>query len=261
MKRIRKHLLSNGETKLEPIDLRRKMCLNYLEYSNTTHACGKFDLPELLCSTTIFPDYIALYNEPGQYHRTPLTAVGFWQFDNVFDGIDGIYNAIYYSDKKLLKYYRQRFAGVHLFFTPDYSQFGDVDLIEQLMRLKKARIVGLWFALELHAVVIPFITVPTVATLDYALNGLEHCHVVAFSTKGYVRNLEERNSLKEIIRRTVDTLELDAIVVYDVCKDNRAINDIFSYAKQRDIEIIVPMNTLKLRNMTRAEERSKRERY
>lgn len=139
-----------------------------------------------------------------------------------------------------------------IFFTPDYSQFGDVDDIEEHYRLKKARVVGLWFTLELGAVVIPFVTVPTPASVPFALDGLEGCHVVAFSTKGYVNDPIERAILKEIVKLTVDTLDLRAIVVYDVCKDDDAVDDIFSYARERGVEVVVPMNTLKARNIEKA---------
>lgn len=119
----------------------------------------------------------------------------------------------------------------------------------------KARIVGIWFAMELGAVVIPFITVPTPESVGFALDGLEDCSVVAFSTKGYVNDPVERGTIKELVRLTVDTLNLKAIVVYDVCSTNDAVDDIFSYAKEKGIEIVVPANALKERNIARREER------
>lgn len=252
MKRNRKIILPDGSTAKVANDLRKKLNLSYLELTNKTRAAGIHDLPALACDTQVLPDFIALNREPGAFHKTPLTAVGFWLYDDEFDGIHGLYNAIYYKDEKLLAQYRKRYKGVKIFFTPDYSQFGDVDDIEEHYRLKKMRVVGLWFALELGAVVIPFITVPTPASVDFALDGLEDCHVVAFSTKGYVGNQLERDILKQIVRLTVDTLALRAIVVYDVCKDNAAVDDIFAYAHEQGVEVVVPMNTLKARNIAKA---------
>lgn len=251
MKRHRKVILPDGSTSYEDIDLRKKLNLNYLRYTNLTHAAGKHDLPELACNTEVFPDYIALSGYPSQYHKTPLTAVGFWEYDEKFDGYEGLYNAIYYDQEDLLERYRNRYVGVRFFFTPDYSQFGDVSDLEEHYRLLKARIVGIWFAMELGAVVIPFITVPTPKSVEFALDGLENCSVVAFSTKGYVDDPVERDVIKELVRLSVDTLSLKAIVVYDVCSTNDAVNDIFSYASERDIKIIVPSNALKERNVAR----------
>ena len=252
MKCNRKVTLPNGRTEVIASDLRRNLNLNYLRYTNKTRSVGIHDLPALACDTQVLPDFIALYGQPSTYHKTLLTAVGFWEYDNVFDGLHGLYNAIYYDDKKLLKVYRERFKGVRNFFTPDYSQFGDVDDLEEHYRLKKARVVGLWLAVELHAVVIPFITMPTPASIDFALDGLEDCHVAAFSTKGYVGNCSEREILKRMIQLTVDKLNLHSIVVYDVCKDNSAFEDIFSYAYERGIKVVVPNNTLKGRNVLKA---------
>ena len=57
---------------------------------------------------------------------------------------------------------------------------------------------GLWFAIEMGAVVIPSITVPTPASVSFALDGLENCQVVAFSTKDYVNDVRERQTLKKL---------------------------------------------------------------
>lgn len=253
MKRNRRVTLPDGTTVSVANDLRKKLNLSYLEYTNKTRAAGVHDLPALGCDTQVLPDFIALDSQPSTFRTTPLTAVGFWLYDDEFDGIHGLYNAIYYKDEKLLARFRERYEGVKIFFTPDYSQFGDVDDIEEHYRLKKARVVGLWLALELGAVVIPFVTVPTPASVGFALDGLEDCRVVAFSTKGYVNDPLERSILKQIVRLTVDTLDLRAIVVYDVCKDNAAVDDIFAYARERGVEVVVPMNTLKARNIAKAQ--------
>lgn len=252
MKRNARVAQSDGNIVSVPIDLRRKLNLSYLEYTNKTRAAGAHDLPALACDTRVLPDFIALHGQPSTYHTTPLTAVGYWQYDNEFDGIHGLYNAIYYNDERLLRRYRKRYEGVRFFFTPDYSQFGDVDDIEEHYRLKKARVVGLWLALDLGAIVIPFITMPTPASVSFALDGLEDCHVVAFSTKGYVKDSVERDVLKQMVRLTVDTLDLRAIVVYDVCKDEVAVDDIFAYAHERNVEVVVPMNVLKERNIAKS---------
>ena len=255
MKRRKKIILPDGSAGYEEIDLRKKLNLEFLRYTNLTHAVGKHDLPALVCNTEVFPDYIALSGYPAQYHKTPFTAVGFWEYDEKFDGYEGLFNAIYYNQEDLLQYYRERFADVRFFFTPDYSQFGEVSDIEEHYRLLKARIVGIWFAMELSAVVIPFITVPTPESIEFALDGLEACSVVAFSTKGYVENQVERDIIKELVHLTVDTLDLKSIVVYDVCSNNDAVDDIFSYATERGIKVVVPANALKNRNAAKREER------
>lgn len=255
MKRRKKVVLPDGSAGYEDVDLRKKLNLNYLRYTNLTHAAGKHDLPALVCNTEVYPDYIALSGYPAQYHKTALTAIGYWEYDERFDGYEGLFNAIYYDREDLLERYRSRYAGVRFFFTPDYSQFGDVSDLEENYRLLKARVVGIWLAMELGAVVIPFITVPTPQSVGFALDGLENCSVVAFSTKGYVNDPVEREIIKELVRLTVDTLDLRAIVVYDVCSTNDAVDDIFSYAKEKGIEIVVPANALKERNVALREER------
>lgn len=257
MKKKVKVTRENGKVTWVPIELAKKLNLNHLDYTNKTICAGPYDLPSLVCKTEILPDYIALYTQPGLYHNTALTAVGFWLYDETFEDYDGLYNAIYYKVEHRLKFYKERFKDVKIFFTPDYSQSGDMDLIEQLTRLKMARVVGLWLVEELGAVVIPFITAALPDVIDVALDGLEACSVVAFSTKGYVENQVERQILKELVRLTVDKLpNLQTIVVYDTCKDNEAINDIFAYALEHNIKVVAPANALKDCNIRNAQKRT-----
>ena len=63
-------------------------------------------------------------------------------------------------------------------------------------------------------------------------------------------NPQENKRLRENIRLTVDKMpEIKTIIVYDVCSTNHATLDTFSYAVQKGIEIVIPDNTLKSRNI------------
>lgn len=150
-----------------------------------------------------------------------------------------------------MKKFKERFKGVKFFISPDYSLLGDIDDIENHYRIKKARIVSLWLTKELGAIVIPNITYPTIDSLWFYLDGLETCSVVAFSTKGYVGDTIEREFLTEAVKQTVDKLPLKAIVVFDSCGDNEAVDEIFAYAMEKGIKIVVPDNIMKMRNSAR----------
>lgn len=118
MKRRRKVTLPDGSRGYESIDLRKKLNLSYLRYTNLTHAAGKHDLSALACDTEVFPDYIACPDIRPSI-TTPLTAVGLWEYDERFDSYEGLLNALYYDWEDLLERYRSRYAGVRLLFTPD----------------------------------------------------------------------------------------------------------------------------------------------
>ena len=251
MKKYETKSMPNGMTQKVPKDFIKKLNLNYLRYTNLTYAVGKHDLPALYCNTDVYPDYIALYSHPGDYHRTLKTAVAFYQFDDTFDGQNGLYNAIYYNNQKQLKAFKERFSGVKFFISPDYSELGDIDDIENHYRIKKARVVAIWLTMELDAIVIPHITYPTISTIDFSLDGLEECSVVAFSTMGYVDDPTERDILIESVKYTVDRLNLKTIIVFDVCKDNTEAEMIFRYAIDKGIRIIIPPNMIKNRNQDR----------
>lgn len=226
----------------------RKLQLLYLKYTNKAGYAGAWDLPRMHCSTDVYPDYIALFGQPSDYRRTPKTAVAFFQYDNVFDGQHGLYNAIYYGNTKDLQAFRKRFKGVRFAIAPDCSLCGDVDKAEILHRVMRSRVVAIWMAMELGICVIPLVSFPRAADLDDILAGLEECEVVAFSTKGFVTNAEERANLIEGVKRTVDRLNLKAIVVYDVCKTDKNALEIFDYAIRKGVKIVIPDNILKERN-------------
>lgn len=129
--------------KLSHEPLKKKFNLGFLDLLRGNPCCGLWNLPNIICRTRTFPDYIALYSQPGDYARTPNTAVSFAQFDNVIDGPDGLYQAIRYDQKDQLQKFKERFRGAAYIITPDISQFVDAPLWLNLENLAHARIVGL----------------------------------------------------------------------------------------------------------------------
>ena len=227
-------------------NLRKLLNLNFLKYTNKTFSIGKKDLPALYCRTDVYPDFLALYSEPGLYFKTDKTAVCFYEYDSEFDGIHGLYNAIKYDDKELLKFFKARFENVKFFISPDCSLLGDVQKVVNEERIFASRVDALWFIHELGAVVMPDISFPNEEYSEYTLDGLEKCETVAISTKGHMNSKKERKWLYEHIRIAVDKLpRLKAIVVYDGCGNDKNLEKVFSYAKAKNIKIIVPENTLK----------------
>lgn len=224
--------------------------LNYLTLTNRTVSCGVMDLPTINCNVSVYPDYIALYSQTSLYHKTEHTAVAFFQFDEDFDGKYGLYWAIYHNVEERLEYFKERFKGVKYVIIPDFSELGDIHKIENNYRLFKGRIIGLWFMFEVGAVVIPNITFPTEESADFALNGYEECSVAAMSTKGHMDDPAENLRLRANIHLSVDKMpKLKSLIAYDVCSTNDATLDTFSYAIEKGINIIIPDNTLKIRNM------------
>ena len=150
-----KYELQDGQMIRVEKDLKKLLNLNHLKYTNKTVCCGEMDFPEILCDLDEYPDYIALYNQPGDYHRTTRTCVGFYNFDNEIDGPAGLYNAIKYDNKKRLDFFKKRFEGVKYFMMPDYSIFGDVQAYVNYNRMGMAREVSIWLTMENNSVVIP----------------------------------------------------------------------------------------------------------
>ena len=127
---------------------------------------------------------------------------------------------------------------------------GDIPETINIYNIFKSRIVSLGLTLLFDKLVIPNITYASRKSFEYMLDGLEDCYVVAFSTKDSLKDIRQKELLLEAIKYTVDHLHnLKQIVVYDVSMDNSKALELFSYAITKGIEISIPNNLLKMRNI------------
>lgn len=233
----------------EQRDLKKKLNYNHLNLTNKTICYGKLDLPEIQCDLYELPDYIALYSQPSDYHRTNKTAVCFYDYDNKMDGQHGLYNTIKYNNKKDLKFFRERFRGVKIFFMPDYSIFGDIQAYENYHRMGRAREVALWLTVENNSIVIPNIAAGSRKDFDYMFDGYEKVKVAGISTKSKLPKQEDRELLQETINEALAKMpELRTFVVYDISADNKDVDILFKEAREKGIKVVVPDNSMKIRN-------------
>ncbi len=239
----------NGVIVKEPRDLKKKLNYNHLRLTNQTICCGKLDLPEIQCDLKELPDYIALYSQPADYHRTSSTAVCFYDYDSEMDGQHGLYNAIKYDNKKDLKCFKERFKDVKVFFMPDYSVFGDIQAYENHHRMGRAREVALWLTLENNSIVIPNITAGDRKDFEFCFDGYDKVRVAGISTKSKLPGKEDRELLQETINEALIRMpELRTFVVYDISADNKDADILFRNAKKQGIEVVIPDNSMKIRN-------------
>ena len=231
-------------------DLKDKLNLKFMDLINKTTCCGLYDMPKVLSPRHVNIDYLALYSDKHDYTKTNNTCVCFYEYDKVFDSKNSLFNAIYNNDINLLSKYKERFKDVLYFISPDYSMCGDIPETFNIYNIFKSRIVSLGLTLLLNKLVIPNITYASRKSFEYMLDGLEDCYVVAFSTKGSLKDQGQKELLLEAIKYTVDHLHnLKQIVVYDVSIDKYRTLELFSYAISKGIEVMIPNNLLKMRNV------------
>lgn len=165
---------------------------------------GDDEFPVLPCFLDVVPDYLCLYSNPKDYNITNNTCVCFYQYDNEFDGKNGLFNAIYYNDIDRLNYFKKRFENVKMVIEPDYSQVRDIENIENKYRLFKARVVGLWFLLEMNIAVIPNLNYSSKRRFKYMLDGIRNSTIIAISLKGIIDKSNEEKLLTNAIKYLVD---------------------------------------------------------
>ena len=216
-------------------------------------------LPVHHCDPKVYPDYIVLNTEKAKYHLTPATALSFYSYDCTFDKIDGLYNAIYYRNKRLLKMYKKLYAGIKFVIGPDYSLFDDIWPYENESRLLKIRVIMLWFVIEIGAIVIPNAIYVSPDKLPQYLSGFENCTVMCFSTKGQIRYASNRTRVKETVKYVVDHFPLKVILVYSTCENDKTSLKLFEYATINGIEVRIVENTLRKRNQSRTKKGAENE--
>lgn len=232
-------------------DLKDKLNLEFMDLINKTICCGLYDMPQVLSPKHVNIDYLALYSDKFEYTKTNNTCLCFYEYDKVFDSKNGLFNAFYDNDIKLLNKYKIRFKDVLYFISPDYSMCGDIPEVINIYNIFKSRLVSLGLTLLFDKLVIPNITYASRKSFSYMLDGLEDCYVIAFSTKGSLKDKRQKELLIEAIKYTVDHLHnLKQILVYDVSSDNSKTLELFYYATSKGIEVSIPNNLLKERNVT-----------
>lgn len=230
-------------------NLKKLLNQGFLDYTNITPKIGDLDMPYVQCNVVPDIDYLASYSQPSTYFHTNNTAVSFFEYDSSFDGMYGLWNGIYYGNKELQEFYIERFQGVQYFIAPDYSKCGDSHEAENYHRQFRSRIVSIWLAMNLHAVVIPLVSCANASGMKYMLDGMESCKTVAFNAKGALGNPRQLEVFLESVRHTIDRLnELQMIIVYTSSPDTEKVLGLFQYAIDAGVSVAIPDNMLQTRN-------------
>ncbi|MCR5491362.1 MAG: DUF4417 domain-containing protein [Bacilli bacterium] len=201
---------------------------------------GDYDMPVVGNFDDISTiDYLALYSDVAEYSKTENAAVGFYQYDHVFDGIHGLYNSIIYKDEKRLAAFRERFKGVKWIITPDYSLFGDFPNALQIYNVYRSRICAAWLESNTGAKVIPNVRWSFPFTFEYCFDGIMKGSNVAIGVLGLVKGNNNRAMFLKGFRKMVDTIQPKAILVYGFVTESN-IEELLGYAMERSVRIVIP---------------------
>lgn len=247
----------DGSIRRKEISLVKK--LNYgISYLLQQCTLNEYHLPVHYCNPKIFPDYFALSTAKKEYHSTPNTAVVFYCYDRNFDNQNGLFEAIYYQNKKELQNYKKQFSNVKFIVAPDYSMFDNIWIPENDSRLWKVRIIMLWFVIELRAIVIPNAIYLSAEKLKKYLSGFEDCSVMCFSTKSHIRYARDRKRIRETVKYVVDNLNVETILVYSVCGKDETSLKLFDYAISKGLNVQIVDNAQRQRNILNMQKRGTR---
>ena len=230
-------------------NLKKLLNLGFIDYTNITYKCGNLDMPYVRCAKVPDIDYMATYSQPSTYFHSSRTCVTFFEYDEVFDGLYGLWNAIKYNVKELQDFYIERFQGVKYFVAPDFSKCGDVSQAENIHSQFMSRVASIWLTVKLNAIVIPLVSCANEIDMEYMLDGLEDCNVVAFNAKGAMGDPNQLEIFAKAIKYTINRLKnLQVIYVYAASPNIEKVRKIFADAIDAGIDVRVPDNMLQSRN-------------
>lgn len=244
LKKILKEIQLNIDMEsIDSGDIYGYYIMNRMEPSNA------FGLPMIGDFHDEYPDYIALFNHPKDFHRTINTAVSFYIFDDKFDDIDGLYEAIIYKDIELLKYYKYLLTNVKYIIAPDYSMYGNLKESTLIHQLEKEAVVVGWLVLEIQAIVYPNLTYGLRKTFEWCFKNIYVGSNVAISLKGCTSG-EDKAICIDAIKYVVDNIQPKAIIVYSTSCD-KTTKEILKYAYDNNIPVIIVENALRIQNLRR----------
>lgn len=201
---------------------------------------GDFDMPIVGNFDDIEKiDYLALYSDLKEYHKTDNTCICFYQYDHIFDGIHGLYNSIIYQDEKRLNKYRNRFKGVKYIISPDYSVFGDFPNALQIFNIYKSRLCLAWLKTNTNAMVIPNLRWTFPFSFEYCFDGIMKGSNIAVGVLGQMHNLDNKRMFLEGLKKAIDTIEPAHILVYGFVNESN-FDEYFGYAKNKGVKVIIP---------------------
>ena len=229
-------------------EFEKKVAIEYKWLLDNTVPSKTGRMPCLSCHLDVYPEYLALPSEPGKYNHNVLAALCFYVWDEKFDRIDGLVNAIKYNNIERLDYFKKIYYNVKIVVTPDFSQIKGFYPCINEERLFNARLVALWFTNELGAIIIPNMTYTDENSFPLMVDGLDDCNTVCFSAVSCLSNNEDNKLITKAIKYTVDHLNLDAIIVFTSTPHDEKIYKLFRYALDNNIKVIIPDNSLRKSN-------------
>lgn len=181
-------------------NLQDKLCLSYLKYTNKTHYGINYEMPNTSYHGKLTPDYLALYGDLNDYHKTSKTFVCFYEFDKIFNNKNGLLAALLFNDKKQLVKFSKRFEDVAGFISPDYSIYESMPKAIKIARTLESRIVSCYLVETFKKPCIPNISFNTKEDIEFVFDGIDKHSVVAMSLKGKLKEANQRKSIKNNIK-------------------------------------------------------------
>lgn len=210
--------------------------------------CSEEGIPQIGLHHIPYIDYCALYSDLCEYDKTDSTCLTFYEYDNVFDGRNGLWNSLVYDDKRALNAFKNRFKDLRYIAGPDFTVAADLPEEWNRFACFKSAVINGWLRLNTHAEIIPNISYVGKESLAYCFAGIEKGSFLAYSTKGNLNSLEGKEFVKESLKAAIDAIEPIGIMIFATSFRLSKDDPLFAYAISKGVEILIPETRARERN-------------
>ena len=149
----------------------------------------------------------------------PRTALHFFNYDYIFDGKYGIWNALIRGVEFERGFNLKKLEGFDCIIAPDFSLYLDMPLAWQIWNVYRSRVV-VYALQELGYKVIVNARWTDVASYEFCFEGIEEKSIVAVGSYGCSNKLEDRKLFDSGLVELIKRVKPDAIVIYGTITDS-----------------------------------------
>ncbi len=188
---------------------------------NAQFSKGKYDMPVVRSNIDELPTSLFSYQKVGKkkLDLPPRTALHFYNYDYIFDGNHGIWNALIRGIEFEQGFSLKKLEGFDCIIAPDFSLYLDMPLAWQIWNIYRSRVV-VHALQELGYRVIVNARWTDETSYEYCFEGIEKGSIVAVGSYGCSKALADRKLFESGLEEMISRVKPTAIIIYGSITDS-----------------------------------------
>lgn len=188
---------------------------------NAQFSKGKYDMPVVKSNIVELPTSVFSYQKVGKktLELPPKTALHFFNYDYIFDGKYGIWNALISGIEFKRGFNLKKLEGFDCIIAPDFSLYLDMPLAWQIWNIYRSRVV-VHALQELGYRVIVNARWTDETSYNFCFEGIETGSIVSVGSHGCSNKLTDRRLFDTGLVELINRVKPTAIIIYGSVTDS-----------------------------------------